>query len=143
MLGFLIGTACLIGLFAVVAGGRRRGYRGRFRRGGLHGVLRRLDTGPGQEKVIREALDQLYERARGPGRTLHDTRRDLADAVRGDRVDEGRVEEVFARHDGALRELRSAAVEAMRVVHETLDPRQRKLFAQMFERGLPWAFHGC
>ncbi|HEY3496143.1 MAG TPA: hypothetical protein VGK73_15700, partial [Polyangiaceae bacterium] len=60
MFGFLFGSICLIGLFVVISrsrrwhgfGRHRHGYRHGFGpRAALHGLLERLDTGPGQEKV--------------------------------------------------------------------------------------------
>jgi len=150
MFGFVFGTLCLIGLVRLLT--RRRwghhygygGWRGRGRYGGfgpraaLHGALARLDTGPGQEKVISEAFSEFFDRARTSGREVRDTRRAVAEAVRGDRVDEARLNEVFEKHDAALDQVRRAGVDAMRKVHEALDERQRKLLGDLLESG----FHG-
>jgi hypothetical protein len=155
MFGFVLGTACLIALVVVISRGRhgrlfgrgRYGYRyggyGGGPRAALHGLLERLDTGPGQEKVIVGAVEEFVDRARDSGRELRETRRDLADAVRGDRIDEARLSDVFGRHDGALDKLRTAGVDALRKVHETLDERQRKILADVVESGhFGYGFHG-
>ena len=150
MFGFLFGTACLIGLVVVIKRGRygRFGHHGRHRgygpRGALNALLSRLDTAPGQEKVIVAAVEELVDRARDSGRELRDTRRDIAQAVRGERVDEARLSEVFGRHDAALDKLRAGNVEALRKVHEALDERQRKILGDLIDSGglYGYGWHG-
>jgi hypothetical protein len=185
MLGFLIGTACLIGLIATLRGGRRRfgrgfagcgpggfgrsrgGYDGcddgghddggpwegrhhggRWQRGGgwgrswfLRSLFSRLDTSPGQEKVITSAFDELWEASRKLRAEVQDTRKDVARAVRGPSFDATVVGEVFARHDAALEAIRKTAVGAVGKVHEALDERQRERMADLIERG-PGGFGG-
>jgi hypothetical protein len=155
MFGILFGTACLIGLVVVLRRGRygRFGYHGRRHgygpRGALNALLARLDTAPGQEKVIVAAVEELFDRARDSGRELRDTRRDIAQAVRGERVDEARLNEVFGRHDAALDKLRTGGVEALRKVHEALDERQRKILGDLIDSGGLYGYgwhgraHGC
>lgn len=145
MFGFLIGTLCLIGLVRVIARGRYghhrygywrgHGYRGFGPRAALNAVLARLDTAPGQEKVITEAVSDFMERARESGRDVRDTRRAVAEALRGERVDEARLNEVFGRHDAALDNVRRAAVDTLRKVHEALDERQRRILGDLLESG--------
>jgi hypothetical protein len=148
MFGFIFGTLCLVGLVRVIARGRyggRFGYwhhhghhRGFGPRGALNGLLGRLDTAPGQEKVITSAVDEFIGRARESRREVHDTRRAIADALRGEHLDEARLGEVFVRHDAALEQVRRAGVDAARKVHEALDERQRKILGDLVENG----FHG-
>ena len=158
MFGLLFGTLCLIGLVVVIARGRR-GFRrygywhghghghGWGPRAALNAMLARLDTAPGQEKVIVAAVEEFMDRARESGRKVRDTRPDLASSVRGDQLDEGRLTDVFGRHDAALSDVRSAAVDAMRKIHEALDERQRKLLADLVESGGYFGLHhrayGC
>jgi hypothetical protein len=148
MFGFLFGTACLIGLVVVIRRGRYGGfgYHGRHRRhgprGALNAVLARLDTAPGQEKVIVAVLEEWLDRARDAGRELRDTRRDVAQAVRGERVDDARLNEVFGRHDAALDKLRAGSVDALRRVHEALDERQRKILGDLIDSGGLYGWHG-
>jgi hypothetical protein len=144
MFGFIIGTLCLVGLVRVVSRGRWGGHHGYYRhgyyrgygpRGALNAVLARLDTAPGQEKVIAAAVDDFVGQARESGREVRETRKAVAEALRAERLDEGRLNEVFGRHDAALDQVRRAGVDATRKVHEALDDRQRKLLADLVESG--------
>ncbi|HEX6273253.1 MAG TPA: periplasmic heavy metal sensor [Polyangiaceae bacterium] len=149
MFGIIFGTLCLVGLVVVIARGRRGFGHGRFHRHGhgygpravLNGMLARLDTAPGQEKVIVAAVEDFMDRARESGRKVRDTRAELASSVRGDRVDEARLGEIFGRHDAAIGDVRTAAVDALRTIHEALDERQRKLFADLIESGGYFGWH--
>jgi Spy/CpxP family protein refolding chaperone len=147
MFGFLLGTLCLIGLVRVLT--RRRwgdrhghwhghwhGYQGGFGpREALHRVLARLDAAPGQEKVITAAVSEFVDQARESGREVRDTRRAIAEALRGEQVDEARLREVFGQHDAALERARRASVDALRKVHEALDERQRRILGDLVESG--------
>jgi hypothetical protein len=149
MFGFIIGTVCLIGLFKLLrygrgygyaggcGGGYQRGFRGHAGpRWMLRWLFERLDTSPGQEKAIVEALDQLRENRRVIHEEARQTRADVAQAVAGGLVDDHTLEETFARHDRLLAQLRVSFVEALKRVTETLDERQRKVAAEMLERGI-------
>lgn len=173
MLGFLIGTACLIGLVKVVRYGRhggacggrgwhghhgwhgghggwhghhRGGWGGWGARGGggfwLRGLFERLDTTPGQEKVIKQAVDEVMAATSAARGELEATRRDVAAALRGGIVDETQMGELFARHDEKLREVRKAFVGALAKVNDALDEDQRKKLADLLERGLGGRFGG-
>jgi Spy/CpxP family protein refolding chaperone len=140
MFGFFIGTACLIGLFAVARGSgrgaRARGCRGRH--GGrfwFHRVLDRLDTTPGQEKVIRAAVEDLQDEAASLRREARNTRVEIAAALRAGEVDEALLEQVFAKHDALLARLRESALRTTTQVHAALDDRQRAKLADMIESG--------
>ena len=146
MLGFFVGTACLIGLIAVARRGRRyygfhhgRRFGGRFV---MHRVLERLDTTPGQEKVIRDALHGLGEEAWTLRREVKATRSEIASALRAPELDRSALDRVFAKHDELIEKLRSSALGAAEQVHGTLDERQRAKLADMIEQG-PWAYAGC
>jgi len=150
MFGLLFGTLCLVGLVVVLARGRR-GFRrhghwhghgyGWGPRGAVNAVLARLDAAPGQEKVIVAAVEEFIDRARESGRKVRDTRRDFASSVRGDQVDETRLASVFGEHDAALSDVRRAALDALRKVHEALDERQRKILADIVESGGYFGMH--
>lgn len=146
MLGFLFGSACLVGLFWVLRGGRHgvsfRCGRGSHRR--WHGdergpgfmlrwLFERLDTTPGQEKVIRGAADELFDKLRGTRQTLRETRSDVARAFRADDFNAEILGDVFARHDGALDDLRKTAVGSLARVHDALEPAQRARLAELLE----------
>jgi Spy/CpxP family protein refolding chaperone len=154
MFGFFIGTACLIGLAAVARRGHRyyhghgachRGGFGRRWGGGrffFHRILDRLDTTPGQEKVIREAVHDFKEEAWNLRREVRSTRSELADALRAPELDKALIDRVFAKHDEVIEKLRASLVATADKVHGTLDERQRKELADMIESG-PFGYAGC
>ena len=145
MFGFLIGTACLLGLTATVASHRHEGRHGHGRRaygfrGGrgrffLNRLLDRLDTTPGQEKVIREAVDALFEDLHDAKSEFRGTRSEIARAIRSETLDRGAIEGVFERHDQVIDRVRQNTLDAFAKVHETLDERQRKILAEVIEAG--------
>jgi hypothetical protein len=162
MLGFLIGTVCLIGLVKVARGHRYgrggcgggpwgwhgyghgtqdEGRGGWGRHGGfgkrffLRSLFERLDTTPGQEKVIvaaAEELTGLLGKAKGE---FKGTREDFARVIRGDSVDEASVADIFMKHDTVISETRRGVVEAVRKMHEALTEEQRKQVADLIESG--------
>jgi hypothetical protein len=151
MIGFFIGTVCLMGLIAVVRRGRRwhhgYGHHGWGHHGGGGGwgrgprfFLRRLfvelGTSPSQEKVIVSAAEELqgtFAQMRGE---FGSTRSDLAQALRNANFSAESMGEVFARHDEALRKVRETATGALARVHEVLDESQRATLASFLERGM-------
>jgi len=148
MLGFLFGTACLVGLVWVFKRGHHRGCgyghgQGHGRRHGhwrgergswmLRWIYERLDTTPGQEKVIRSATEELFDKFREAKRTVQDSRGDVARAFRADDFNAEILGDVFSRHDGALDELRRAVVGALAQVHDVLDEKQRARLAEILE----------
>lgn len=159
MLGFLFGTACLIGLFKVArgschgyGGGGRcgpGGFGGPFagwRRGGprsrgfgprffLRAIFERLETTPGQEKVIVQAADELRDTFGKAKTELRGTRADFARVFRGDVVDEAALSDIFVKHDTVISATRRSAVEAVRKAHEALTEEQRSQVADFIERG--------
>jgi hypothetical protein len=158
MIGIVVGTAVAIGLFSMArrarrrmygygyghgyaggcgghAGGRGRGFgRGRWL---TRWLFERLDTTPGQEKVIMSALEELRENRAALREELEQTRGDIARVVRGGLVDDSALEEAFARHDRLLARLRVSFVEAARKATEALDEGQRKALGDMLE-GRRW-----
>jgi Spy/CpxP family protein refolding chaperone len=155
MIGFIVGIGSLIGLVKVLGhrrchgrhhrGGCGAGARhGRWQRGPLWAILDRLDTTPGQEKVIREEVEGIIDQ-------LHDVKRswwrggdDLAQVLSNEAVDEAAIDEVLARNGARLDELRKQTARALARIHETLDPQQRRRLARILSAG-PWRgglFHG-
>ncbi len=117
-------------------GGRGfRGFRGFGPRAWLATISARLDLTPGQEKVFRQAFDEVRETMRKQRGELGETRKDVARAFRAASFDAVLMGDVFGRHDGKLEELRKAAIGALAKVHEALDERQRELLASMLEEG--------
>lgn len=144
-LGLVIGAAIAVAVMFAVRKGRRlkrfRGFGGGsrarggglFRRGRLYRVFERLDTTPGQEKAIRTAYLTFSEDVRGAREELTKSRQELAQAIRGDVLDETAVAALFSLHDELLGRLRRSALEGMRAVHEVLDERQRRRLAELLE----------
>ncbi len=146
MFGFLFGAACLLGLTATVArghhghhacggGGRGRGFRRGRGRYILNHLLDRLDTTPGQEKVVREAVETLMDDLHDARRDFRGTRADVAQFIRAETLDRPSVEAVFDRHDVVIDRARQSALDAFAKIHETLDERQRKILADIVESG--------
>jgi len=152
MFGFFVGTACLLGFTALARRGHRHhfyghggchgGHRGRGGRFFFHRALQRLDTTPGQEKVIREAISDLKEEAWNLKSEVRGTRSELAQAIRAPELDKAVVDRVFAKHDEVIEKLRASFLRSAEQVHGTLDERQRKQLADMIESG-PWGYAGC
>lgn len=154
MFGFIIGLASLFGLVYVLRGGHRGHFgggcghrshhhhrRGGWRKGGrwrgrwLRGLFERLDTTPGQEKVIREAIGDVMDEAKSARRAFPDVRSNLGAAFASASLDEAAVENAMAPADEGLARLRVAMSEALRRIHEALDDEQRQRLARWLSRG--------
>lgn len=171
MLGFIVGTACLLGLIRTLrcgrggcgygggcgegrCGGHRGhgdrdhghcGHGGGHRGGGrwdegaalrfmLRPLFERLATTPGQERVILDAAEAMRARIAASKEALRATAGDAAKAFRGERFDEGVMGESFAKQDEALEATQKAVFEALQKVHDALDEKQRRDFADHVER---------
>lgn len=158
MIGFLIGAVCLIGLIKTARFGRgyrdHGGWRGHDHRGGscahtrderggygrgpraaIRILFERLDTSPGQERVIMAAVEQLWTKKRELGDEVAASRHDVARAMRGERFDEAALGEAFTRQDALFAQLRESVGTTMKTIHEALDERQRKIAADALEGG--------
>jgi Spy/CpxP family protein refolding chaperone len=100
----------------------------------LRRVFQSLDTTPGQEKVIRAAVEELVAVMTKHRGEMQKSREDVARAMRGPSFDETVMGELFARHDASLDEIRRATVGALAKTHEALDEEQRKRLGNMIER---------
>ena len=160
MLGFLVGAACLLGLVRMMRGGgwayahgygpgpwgRRRwgGWRheGGWERSGhaggrgpLRWLFERMDTSPGQEKVIAEAADALRGTMSGWHDVAERMRSDVARSIRGETFDPAALEEAFARAEARLSTVRETLRGQAARVHEALDSRQRAELADLLASG--------
>lgn len=155
MFGLFIGTACLIGFAALARRGRQHHFYGfGHGHGGCHGghhgmrghffrrVLSRLDTTPGQEKVIREAISDIKDEAWSLRSELRGTKTEIAQAIRAPELDKALIDRVFAKQDEVIEKLRALLLSKAEQIHGTLDERQRKQLADMIESG-PWGYAGC
>lgn len=107
---------------------------GRFGRAMLRGVFERLETSPGQEKVIMEAVDAVREAAGKLTGEAGQSRSDFARAMRGEHFDTAQVNETFTRHDESLKALRETVAAQLSRVHEALDDRQRRDLADLIDQ---------
>jgi hypothetical protein len=160
MLGFLVGAACLVGLVRMMRGGgwayahgdghggwggrrwggwRHEGAWERSGRAGSRGPLRwlfeRMDTSPGQEKVIAEAADALRGTMSGWHDDTERMRSDVARSIRGETFDPAALEEAFARAEARLSTVRETLRGQAARVHEALDSRQRAELADLLASG--------
>ncbi len=141
MFGFIIGTLSLIGLIKVARGGRHGRFGGGPRRWMLRRLFERLDTTPGQEKVIIEAVDEVQRKAWAAREQFFTARSSYARSVRGEHFDGAAVGEAFDAQQGTVEEVKKAVREGLSKVHEALNPEQRKLLGDLLEFG-PRALHG-
>ncbi len=120
-----------------------RGPRGRAGRWVLRSLFERLETTPGQERVILAAFEELQQNRQALREEAKQTRADLARAVGGGLIEDSTLEDSFARHDRLLARLRVSFTEALKKIVEVLDEPQRKHLAGwleggFFRQGAPW-----
>lgn len=157
MWGFLVGAVCLYGLARTMRGGgwahahgsghwvgrrwggwRHDGWDEPGRPGGrgpLRWLFQRIDTSPGQEKVIAEAADALRGTMRGWHDDAERMRSDVARSIRGEAFDAAALEEAFARAEARLATVRETLRGQAARVHEALDTRQRAELADLLASG--------
>lgn len=143
MFGFVIALVCLVGLVLLA---RRRRYRYFGGRRGLWYLFRSLDTTPGQEKVIRDALLELQDAAGELRAQTREARPQLAEMLRAERVNEDALDSWLDSRMRAFDTLRPRVVRAVQRVHEVLDERQRRMFGDFVEHAIWYHRHhhpGC
>ena len=153
MFGFILGTVCL---FALVGTLRHQygyawgcGYGGRnFSRGGppwaarhgrqrwfLRRIFEQLDTTPGQEKVIVKHVDSWMENVATGRRELTDVRRQVAQALRGEALDEASLQAALEKVDDLLAKSKLELTQALTEIHASLDSEQRRDLADLLSYG--------
>lgn len=138
MFGFIVAAGSLAGLI-YLAKRRRYGYGPRGY--GMRWFFRRLDASPGQERVIRNSLDETY----AIGATLRDQSRrakqELADVLGGPEFSETRLNDWFeARILDFRAELPKFTAEVAKV-HEVLDDKQRRMLGDFLVRAPFYGHH--
>jgi Spy/CpxP family protein refolding chaperone len=144
MFGTVIGTMCLVGLVGMAARPRgrwdRRGRWGHHHggpgRGGwarvmMERVRRALRLRDDQDEVLEEVWKEARSAGRGLAEALRDGRGDVAAAVRGERLDQARLDALFEVQDEAIRSARRALTEALRKGHAALEPEQREALSDL------------
>lgn len=140
MFGFIVGTLSLIGFVKVLRGGRW-GHRGGPRRWMMRRLFQHLDTTPGQEKVIAQAVENA-ERTMWQARDqLFRARGTYAKAMRGETFDSAAVNEAFDAQQAQVDDVKKAVREGFQQVHEALTPEQRQRLGDLLEFG-PSRLHG-
>ena len=143
MLGFFFGILFLAAIFGAFRFGARRRWRhGRYGGRGRWGrtwmvdrVLRRLDATPEQEAEVRATIRELLDELRRHRSTFEALREEVAGAVTEDSPEGGRLDEAFARVEGAAGEARDAVRRAFTRLHTVLDARQREVLAEILRGG--------
>jgi uncharacterized membrane protein YccC len=161
MFGFVIGTACLIGLFLLLRrrhwyshgyGGGWGGYSRWGQRGPgaqarkswmLRWLFRHLDTTAGQEKVITSAAEDLEGRLREVTSELEQLRKEIGRSLRTPQFDGSAVRESFAKQRAHLDTLEESVIGHLGKIHEALDERQRGIFAELVQDGPRRSMRGC
>jgi uncharacterized membrane protein len=101
----------------------------------LWGVLSRLETTPGQEKAIVQALGELRATVHDLGPSVRDARKQLSQAVAGPTFDDAAWAQAEGTIQKAADQARGALRAALEKVHATLDDRQRKRLGSLIEGG--------
>ncbi len=140
MFGFVFGTACLAGLLFTLRRGRwhhhHGGPGGRWSwRGRMRWLFERLDTSPGQEKVLVQAADDLTEAFEKMRDELSATRAAIAQSLRGEAFDSAALRELDAKHNELIDHLRNTLRTSLSKAHEALDAKQRRELADLIEHG--------
>lgn len=140
MFGFFFGVITTLG---AVAFARRRWalhQPGGRRRRMMRWLFRRLDTSYGQEKVLLGASEEIERAAAELRAQLRASVEGLGGTLRGDEFDAERLADAWVRQDEAIAKLRLALSNALQQAHETLEPGQRQLVADLVQAAPRW--HG-
>ncbi len=122
-----------------------RGRRGRWGRwGGRSGlgseqvaraasevIKRKLGVDDEQEPIVDHALGDLHAALKELKIEVQATHGPLAEALRGEKLDDGALAAIFARHDDALGRARREVVSAVKQIHAVLDKDQRAKAADL------------
>ena len=115
--------------------GGRGSWRGGYRREVAQHLLARLDTTPGQEKVIRKAFETLRTSLQDSKQELGSARQDLAQAIGGDELDPQAIASMLAKQEAFVNRARIELVQALNAVHTALDGSQRRILAEWIADG--------
>ncbi len=164
MLGFVLGTGCLLGLIHVLRHGGcshrhwahahhfgchgapfwapRQGFGARTL---LRGLFARLQTTPSQENAIIATIDELIDTGRQVHVQMRGARSDMAEALRNPSADGSALAGARAKVQTGIDTMLQVVDRAFGTVHQTLDDRQRRVLADLIESGhgfdTPWAGH--
>jgi uncharacterized membrane protein len=140
MFGFVIAGVSLAGLVYLAA--RRRRYGGY----GGYWVFRRLETSPGQEKVIRTALSEARDIFRDYRKSNQGVKQQLAPILEAEVLDEHAVNSWLGERQRSLEELKPRLMDIAKRIHDVLDPEQRRKVARFVANSgghYGHHYHGC
>ncbi|NVB40779.1 periplasmic heavy metal sensor [Pseudenhygromyxa sp. WMMC2535] len=89
-------------------------------------VAELIGASPEQEEAIDDVLRVLIRDLRHLRGEAAATKQGLGEAFVGEQLDEGRLAELFTRHDELLAGARKSVVRALSRLHELLEPEQRE-----------------
>lgn len=98
-------------------------------------LKRRLRIDEDQEGLVDHALIDLRAAVKELATVLKDSRKSLADAFRGEKVDDAALAASFGQHDEAITRARRDVVSALKQVHAVLTPEQRAQAADWLAQG--------
>jgi uncharacterized membrane protein len=105
-------------------------------------LSRRLDATAAQEKVMREAIEDVRSRADGVWAEVSSARASLADAFRSPDLDPEFIVTELRRADDGLEELRRTLAGRIAELHAVLDKHQREALADMLGQSFRRAWRG-
>jgi Spy/CpxP family protein refolding chaperone len=101
-------------------------------------VFAQLDTTPGQEKAIAQAVDALREHMKGSRDELRAARKGVAAAIGGDVLDEAALEAALARAQAVSQAFARALSRVLADVHTALDVEQRARLSELIADDANW-----
>jgi uncharacterized membrane protein len=110
----------------------------RFSRAASEVLKRRLRVKEDQEAIIDHALADLQASLRELRGNVKDSREDLANAFRGEKVDDAQLAVLFDRWSDALKQARQDVTSALKQIHAVLDPEQRTRAADWLGKNPEW-----
>jgi hypothetical protein len=137
MFGFLFAVVCLVLLYKVarahgyLPGGHSWRGGGFGHRLGLRWLFHRLETSPGQERILEDAAHGLLDEGEKLKADLFHLREDLAEAVRTEPHDDAAVKRAFARQDERIAAFRKKLTESVAAVSSSLQPGQKRALAEL------------
>lgn len=140
MFGFVIAGVSLAGLVYLAA--RRRRYGG-F---GGYWAFKRLDTSPGQEKVIRTAISEAREVWRDYRKSNQGAKEQLVPILEAEVLDEHAVSSWLGERQRSLEEVKAPLLAIAKRIHDVLDPEQRRKVARFVAHSGGYYghhYHGC
>jgi hypothetical protein len=95
----------------------------------------KLNLRKDQEDVVASALDDLKRVGKDLKDAVKDSRSEFGDALRGESVDQARLDALFEVHEETLKTARKDAINAIKKAHAVLDADQRSKLADLLTSG--------